>query len=242
MNTRHWLGLSLLLALCALPEVARANGVALEVGVVWAAPQEPALRAVEDRADTLSALGLGGAWTLSRIGDFRTDLLASWAWSDGQAHVGADDVRTHLTEHAFELGGRLRWARLYFLQPYVSVRAGPAFAWTDVRGRQHLDAFDVAARIEPAVGFEAFLPFSALAGRLPGLWSRTPAASGWPGAGLGLGLEVGYRFQTPYTVDAEPPEPQDDAVAADAIPRDGPHLGRLTLSGIRMGVDVTVRF
>lgn len=236
------LGLTLLVGLCALPEVAQANGVALELGVIWAAPREPALRAIEDRSDTISALGLGGAWTIARVGDFRADVLLSWAWGDGEARIGDGDVRMHLTEHAFELGGRVRWARLYFAQPYLSVRAGPAFGWTDVNGSDDLEAFDVAARVEAAVGFEAFLPFSALAGRVPDVWSRTDRKSGWPGAGIGLGLDVGYRFQTPYRVDAEPPEPDDDQVAADAIPRSGPSLGRLTLSGIRMGVNMTVRW
>ena len=228
-------------ALFVLPLTASANGLALELGVVWSGPQEPAFRAIEDRADTLSSIGLGGAWTMIRIGDFRADLLASWAVGSNEAHLGSN-VRTHLLEHAFELGGRLRWSRLYFLQPYLSVRAGPALGWTDVEGTDTLEAFDVALRVEPAVGFEAFLPFSGLAGRMPSPLFRTPQKSGFPGAGLGLGFDFGYRFQTAYRVDAEPPEPDDDKVAADAIPRDGPHLGRLTLSGIRLGINVTVRF
>jgi len=233
---------SLACCLCALlPSIAHANGFALELGVVWSSPQEPAFRAIEDTADTTSSIGIGGAWTVARIGDFRADALASWAVGSTEAHLGSD-VRTHLLEHAFELGGRLRWSRLYFLQPYVSVRAGPSLGWTDVEGSDTLEAFDVAARIEPAIGFEGFLPFSGLGGRMPALLSRTTQKSGWPGAGLGVGLEFGYRYQTAYRVDPEPPEPDDDKVAADQIPRSGPQLGKLTLSGLRLGVNVTMRF
>lgn len=228
-------------ALCAAPTLAEANGLALEIGLVWAAPQEPAFRAVDDRADTLSTIGVAGAWTLTRLGDFRVDALAAWGVGSYGAVLGSD-IDTSLLEHGFELGGRLRWARLFFVQPYVSLRAGPVLGWFDVQGEDSLEAFDVAARIEPAAGFEAFFPWSGLSARLPHPWSRTERRSGWTGAGIGLALEAGYRFQTAYQFDAEPPEPEDEDEAADALPRQGPNLGRLTLSGVRMGIHITLRF
>ena len=140
------------------------------------------------------------------------------------------------------LGGRVRWARLYFVQPFVALRAGPAFAWLDVAGEGTIESFDAALRIEPAAGFEAFFPFSGLGGRLPHALDRPDSKSGWSGAGIGIGLDVGYRFQTAYQFDAAPEESDDEDVAADAIDRDGPALGELSLSGVRMGINLTVRF
>ena len=60
--------------------------------------------------------------------------------------------------------------------------------------------------------------------------------------GIGLALEAGYRFQSAYQFDAEPPELEDEDEAKDALPRQGPNLGRLTLSGVKMGIHVTLRF
>lgn len=239
MKTLHTTLLAL--ALCVPPAIAEANGLSLELGLVWAAPQETAFRAVDDRGDTLTTIGLGGAWTVTRLGDFRVDALASWGAGTYEAALGSE-IDTSLLEHGFELGGRLRWSRFFFAQPYVSLRAGPVFGWFDVEGQDSLESFDVAARIEPAAGIEGFFPWSGLSTRLPHPWSRVRTKSGWAGAGVGLGLEAGYRFQSAYQFDAEPPEPEDEDEAKDAIPRQGPNLGRLTLSGVRMGIHVTLRF
>ena len=231
----------LVLASLAAPAAANANGFALELGLVWAGPQESAVRAIDDRADALSTIGLGGAWTVTRVGDFRVDALASWGVGSYGASLGSD-ISSELLEHTFELGARLRWARFFFLQPYVALRAGPTFGWYDVTGNGALESFDVTARVEPTGGFEAFFPFSGMSGRLPHPLSRTDRKSGWAGTGIGIGLDVGYRFQTAYRFEGEPPEPDDEDEAKDALPRVGPDLGRLTLSGVRMGVNVVVRF
>jgi hypothetical protein len=241
MKTWAMLGISFSVLLTA-PAVAHANGLALEIGLAWAAPQEPAYRAIEDEADTLTTVGLAGAWTLARVGDFRVDALAAWGVDGHTATIGDGEIQTDLLEHGFALGARLRWARLFFAQPYASLRAGPVFGWLDVQGEDRLEAFDVAMRVQPAAGVEAFLPWAGLDGRFPRAWSRVRTRSGWAGAGIGLGLEVGYRFQTPYDMNGTPPEPEDDDEAADAIPRAGARLGRLTLSGVHMGIHVTLRF
>lgn len=227
--------------LCAAPSAAHANGLSLEMGIIWVAPQEPSLRAVDDRSDAMSTIGLGGAWTLGRLGDLRLDALAAWGVGTSEASLGSD-IRTDLLEHGFALGARVRWARFFFAQPFVSLRAGPALGWLDVRGAGDLESFDMALRVEPAAGIEAFFPFSGLSRRLPHPLTRVDRKSGWAGAGIGVSLDVGYRFQSAYRFDGEPPEPEDDDEAADALPRTGPTLGRLTLSGIRMGIDVNVRF
>jgi hypothetical protein len=234
--------LALLVSLTTLwPLAARADGLALEIGFVWVAPEEPSFRAVDDRDEVLASVGVGGAWTVARAGDFRFDALASWGVTSQGAAIG-ENLETALLEHAFVVGGQLRWARFFFVQPFVSLRAGPALGWYEVQGTGRIEAFDVAWRLEPAMGVEGFLPFSALSRPLPHLTSRSETGSGWAGAGIGLGLSVGYRAQTAYTFDGEPPVPEDDDEAADALPRSGPHLGRLTLSGMRMGIDITLRF
>jgi hypothetical protein len=230
-------------AIClTVPVAAQANGLALEIGSTWAAPQEPAFRAIEQEASVISTIGLSGAWTFARAGDFRVDALAAWGVSGHSASIGDGEIATDLLEHAFGLGARLRWARLFFAQPYASLRAGPAFGWLDVRGAERLEAFDVALRVEATAGVEAFFPWSGLGGRLPRAGARVRTRSGWVGSGLGVAFEVGWRQQTAYVMDGTPPEPEDEDEAADAIPRSGTRLGRLTLSGVHLGIHATLRF
>ncbi len=233
--TRNVLWLFCVGTLLLVPTAARAHGVGLEIGSVWTHDGESAYRAVADVGDTLPELGVGAAVTLLRREPLRLDATLAWSMTESQANV-ADGISTSLLEHAFTAGARLRWARFSWIQPYLSVRGGPAFVWYDAGD---LESSDYALRALPAAGVDLVLPFSAIAppALAPGQPAPQPSS-----AGLGVGLEVGYRFQTTYRLDADRPLPEDEDVAADAIPREGAHLGELSMSGWRFGVNLFGRF
>ncbi len=232
------------LLLLAFPVPALAHGVALEIGTVFAAPEESALRAVEDEAKGFFGVGLSANMTVLTAGTFRVDALVAWSVTQSEAVV-ARSIASSLLEHSFAGGARLRWARFWFAQPYVSVRGGPAFGWLDVDtddGAGRLEGWDYAFRVEPAAGLEAFLPFAALSGRFPHPDDSVERGAGSSRPGIGLGLEIGYRFQSPLRFTGEHPDPEDDDVAADEIPRTGPDMGDLTISGLRLGLNIFARF
>lgn len=236
---KTWIALLLL----AFPAPALAHGLSLEIGTVFAAPQESALRAVEDQGKGFFGVGLSGNLTVVTAGTFRVDALIGWSVTQTESFV-AKSITTSFLEHSVAAGARLRWARFWFAQPYVSVRGGAAFGWLDLRPENsgRLEAWDYAFRVEPALGFEAFLPFFALGGHFPHPDDPVERGGGSSRPGIGLGLEVGYRFQSPLRFSGEHPEPEDEDLAADELERTGPDMGDLTISGIRAGLNLFARF
>lgn len=224
----------LLFALGALfafvPAPALAHGLALEMSALYSGGGETAFRGVADAGNALGEFGVSGNVTLWKRGTLRGDALAAWSMVSSSATVYSD-VETDLLEHAFSAGARLRWARFSWVQPYASLRAGAAFGFFDAAG---LEASDWAPRLEPALGTELVVPFSAM---------RSGGSNGSPSAGgFGFGVELGYRLQGDYEFHGDRPEPEDPDVAKDAIPRDGTRLGALSMSGWRLGMNLVVRF